>query len=123
VTTNDEDGLIVLLPDSIEIYTPVYEAQLAQVASGGGQSSMIVLSNVGPFEAEATVEFFGDSGGPLSLPTQVEGIEPVPQMRSEVTVVIPPRSAAELDVLSQPTGVSVEGFWTGLTGFTGLRTN
>ena len=115
------EALLVLLPDSLEVYCSAQELELAQVASGGGQSNMIIVSNVSPEEAEVTLEFFDDDGRPLSLPVELpQGGNPSLAQRAHslavpmdfsvapvATTKVPPNSSTEILVLSQDLGVSV----------------
>jgi outer membrane protein assembly factor BamB len=68
------DGeLIALLPNAIQIYRPTYEAFLAHMANGQGQSTLLALANVGSGPATATVEFINDNGDPVSVPVEGRG--------------------------------------------------
>jgi len=77
------DALLVLSGDSVEIYRHSPEAYLAQMASGMGQRTLLVLSNTGTQDSSATIEFFDNAGEPFAVP--VQGVGSVNQLVAMVT--------------------------------------
>jgi outer membrane protein assembly factor BamB len=60
-------ALYVLKEGSIEVYTSVNLVYLAQLADGGGLTTLFAISNRTGLPATGTLSFFDDDGVPLSL--------------------------------------------------------
>lgn len=86
--------LYVLLERQIDIYERSDEIYLAQVADGGGASTLITLVNRQSVEAQGSVEFFDDAGQPL--PLMVEGL---PNAVSTVDFVIQANDSIKVQTL------------------------
>ncbi len=86
------DGrLLALLDDRIDIYEPSHEIFFAHLANGGGQTTLLTLTNATFSPATVNVHFLDDDGEPLSL--AVEGRE---GLSSTIPFTIPGRSSVAI---------------------------
>jgi len=87
--------LFVLRGNAIEIYAATNEIFMPQMANGGGQTTLVMLSNPNPQPVEATVNFFNEDGDPVSVPLRTFGTH------DEVDVTIPANSSLGIQTLDQ----------------------
>ena len=66
------ESIVLLFADSIETYHQLQVLYFAHLADGGGQSTLLAISNQTSEEVTATLSFFDGLGTPLSL--DVEGV-------------------------------------------------
>ena len=90
-------SLIVLYADTVEIYQLSEEVFLAQIADGGGQTTLVIVDNNSPDAAIGKVQFFDILGVPLPLDIQGVGTT------SEVPFVIPSNASTRIQTLGGPT--------------------
>jgi hypothetical protein len=102
-----ERELVALLPGSIAIYRPEYEAYMAHLANGGGQTTLITLANVGPTPVNASVHFVDSAGLLVAVPVQSVGTV------NKVDLTIPANSSAS--VQTEDTGGPVITGWVRVT--------
>jgi outer membrane protein assembly factor BamB len=108
-----DQSLYLLLGNSLRVYTPVHEIYMAEVGSGGGITTLVTLNNMSSEPATATAFFLDEEGDALSLP-----IAGLTGDRSEVSLNIPPFSAAAIQVLERP---QFTGGWVGVISDQPLR--
>jgi outer membrane protein assembly factor BamB len=108
------ENLYTLLGDSLEIYQPIHQLYLSQIADGAGATTLITLANLSSVVNSGTVEFLNESGEPLAL--EVVGVaDPV----SSVNFSLQPNGTAKI----QTTGNSldVHSGWARVTGIRSLK--
>ena len=91
--TAADSSLIVLYDDTVEVYRLSNEFYFAHLADGGGQTTLLALSNNSSDIAVGKAEFFDIAGAPL--PLSVEGAGTT----VEVAFVIPPNSSTRIQTL------------------------
>ena len=67
-------SIVLLFADSIEIYRQLQVLYFAHLADGGGQSTLLAISNRTNEEVAATLSFFDEFGDPLSLDVEGFGV-------------------------------------------------
>ncbi len=100
------DGRLLALfsvNDRIEIYEPSHEIFFAHIADGGGQTTLLTLTNTKPVPTTGSVHFLNDKGEPLSL-----GIEGQEDSMSTVPFSIPARSSTAIQTVG---GSEVHSGW------------
>ncbi len=105
--------LFVLLDTSIQIYVPMNEIFMPQLANGEGQTSLIMLANTGSQPVEATVFFYDEDGNPASVPLRTYGT------KSELDVTIAPNSS--LGIQTQDKGGALIVGWVRVVSDQPLR--
>jgi len=93
--------LYVLLGDTIEVYVHLNEIFMAQLANGGGQTTVVMLANPNPRPVDATVSFFDEDGATVPVPLRTHGT------KSEVDVTVPANSSLAIETLGQTQVVTV----------------
>ncbi|RPJ86590.1 MAG: hypothetical protein EHM18_05455 [Acidobacteria bacterium] len=93
--------LYVLLDDEIEVYVHLNEIFMAQLANGGGQTTVLMLANPNPRPVDATVNFYDEEGAPVPVPLRTHGT------KSEVEVTVPANSSLSIETLGQTQVVTV----------------
>ena len=105
--------LFVLLDDEIEIYVPMNEIFMPQLANGSGQTTLIMLANTGSQPVESTVIFYDEDGNPVSVPLRTYGT------KSELDVTVAPNSS--LGIQTQDKGGDLIVGWVRVVSDGSLR--
>jgi outer membrane protein assembly factor BamB len=105
--------LYVLLGNAVQIYASTNEMFMAQLANGGGQTSLIMLANTRSIPVEATVFFYDEDGSPVSVPLRTYG------SRSELDVTIP--ASSSLGIQTQDEGGNLIVGWVHVLSDAPLR--
>ena len=95
-----DSSLIVLLGDRVEIYRLANDIFFAHLADGGGQTTLMTLTNLADQAATVTLKFLTIAGGPLTLSLQGLGTT------SEVPLVIPANGSRGIQTLGGTTAAT-----------------
>jgi outer membrane protein assembly factor BamB len=97
------DGqLYVLTSDRVSVFRVAETAIFAHIADGGGQQTLVTLSNQAKNEVSGTLQFIGTDGTPLNLEVEGEG------MVSSVDFAIPPSGSTQIQTLG---GENIKSGW------------
>ena len=102
------DGQLLVLSKfnhRIDVYEPSHEIFFAHIADGGGQTTLLTLTNTKPVPTTGSVHFLNDEGEPLTL-----GIEGQEDSMSTVPFSIPARSSIAIQTTG---GSEVQSGWAG----------
>ncbi len=102
-------NLYALLGGSLEIYQPVHQVYLPQIADGAGATTLITLANLSSVVNSGSLEFLDESGQPLAL--EVVGLtDPV----SSVNFSLQPNGTVKVQTAGN--SLDLSSGWARVTG-------